>query len=53
MPLFFPLYFWRLYKWLLRLLTRKCELLRICEGTADLASRTFAVAKSLKNSKHK
>ncbi|XP_003387436.1 PREDICTED: ELMO domain-containing protein 1-like [Amphimedon queenslandica] len=53
MPLFFPLYFWRLYKWLLRLLTRKCELLRICEGTADLASRTFAVARSLKNSKHK
>ena len=43
MPGFFSLFFWRLYKWLLRFLTRKCELLRICEGTMDLTSRTIAV----------
>ena len=51
MPGFFSLFFWRLYKWLLRFLTRKCELLRICEGTMDLTSRTIAVGEKREREK--
>uniref|UniRef100_A0A8C6XUW2 ELMO domain containing 2 n=1 Tax=Naja naja TaxID=35670 RepID=A0A8C6XUW2_NAJNA len=43
--------FW--LKWIVRLVTGKCELQRICNGTRKNAKRTLRIEYSLESSKHK
>ncbi|KAM9378198.1 ELMO domain-containing protein 2 [Phaethornis superciliosus] len=43
--------FW--LKWILRLLTRKCELQRLIEGSKEGAQRTLSIEYSLESSKNK
>ena len=43
MSSYFSLVFWRICKWILRLLTGKCELQRICQKTEDIPTRTVGI----------
>uniref|UniRef100_A0A8D0EVQ1 Uncharacterized protein n=1 Tax=Strix occidentalis caurina TaxID=311401 RepID=A0A8D0EVQ1_STROC len=43
--------FW--LKWILRLLTRKCELQRVFDGSGAGARRTLSIEHSLESSKNK
>ena len=40
-----PLLFWRIWKWVIRLITRRCELQRICSRENGLPDRTQAIGR--------
>lgn len=42
------MWMWRLWKWLVRLLTRKCEIQRLAESKISLEKRTIKIGDSTK-----
>lgn len=43
------MWMWRLWKWLVRLLTRKCEIQRLAESKVSLEKRTIQIGNSTKD----